>query len=138
MKENRLCRYNLVESLNILNIWLRLYVCKVWKIVDAHLFIFKLLLRHEFYFLYLLLPSHQGLGTKERCKWYTNDIAMSFDKRRLDLFVIRKREEITLVKVAWQNKIYLNYSTYSWKYVGISAVFDHLQYFSTSDFHSNV
>lgn len=63
---------------------------------------------------------------------------MSFDKRRLDLFVILKREEIILVKVAWQNKIYLNYSTYSWKYVGISAVFDHLQYFSTSDFHSNV
>lgn len=69
---------------------------KEGKIVGAHLFICKLLLICEFHFLYLLLPSQQGLYSKKRCKY---DIVLSFDKRCLDLFFLLEREEIILAKV---------------------------------------
>lgn len=62
---------------------------------------------------------------------------MGFDHNGcLDLFLILKKEEIILAEVTWQNKIYLNYTAYLWKYVCISAGFDHLYYLALQTFAS--
>lgn len=64
------------------------------KILGAHPFICKLLLRCESSYIFCYPLSRVYTQRKD-----VNDIVMGFDKRCLDLFLILKKEEIILAEV---------------------------------------